>query len=115
MTSVKEQWLNDIPYQFQGAQNIGILISAFSKQLDELWQVFEDLTVKTTLDGAEGQQLDMLGTIIGISRQEVYALLSLNAGYKVSDDLYRNVLKFQILKNNANGTYDEILKKYLGE
>lgn len=108
--SVYSQWKNDIPCQFRDKPNLDVLIRAFSKQLEELLEVFEDLKVKTTLDGAEGQQLDMLGTIVGISRSDVYELLSLRPGYKVSDDLFRNVLKFQILKNNANGTYAEIMK-----
>lgn len=67
---IVDNWLNDLPQQFLEKKNIEALIRAFSKQLQELQQVFDDLENLTDLDTATGQNLDMVGTIIPLSRKE---------------------------------------------
>lgn len=58
MRIVIDEWMNDIPSQFQGKKNIEILINAFARQLQEVQQMFADLYEKTDLDVATGQNLD---------------------------------------------------------
>lgn len=108
--SIKEMWLNDIPCQFRDSPNINGIITAFSKQLDELEAVFNDLIYKVDLDTAEGRNLDMLGDIVNIKRQEAYELVEMTNAEVLDDTVYRNVLRFKALKNNSPGTYSDIMK-----
>ena len=67
---IVDSWLNDLPQQFLEKKNIEALIPAFSKQLQEIEDVFDNLKNLTDLDTAAGQNLDMVGTIIPLSRKE---------------------------------------------
>ena len=67
---VLDNWLNDIPYQFQNKKNIEVLIKAFSRQLSELEDVFISLNLNTDILSAKGKNLDMIGDIINLSRIE---------------------------------------------
>lgn len=107
---IAEKWVNDIPSQFQESTNILAIIGALSTQLDEVEQVSNDLIEKTDIDTAVGRQLDMLGTIVNISRQDAYKLVELTSAEILDDTTYRNVLRFQALKNNSPGTYADIMK-----
>ena len=69
---IVDNWLNDLPQQFLEKKNIEALIRAFSKQLQELQQVFDDLENLTDLDTATGQNLDMVGTIIPLRKKPGY-------------------------------------------
>lgn len=66
---IVDSWLNDLPQQFLEKKNIEALIRAFSKQLQEIEDVFDNLKNLTDLDTAAGQNLDMVGTIIPLSRK----------------------------------------------
>ena len=50
MEGLYEDWILDLPQQFQGKNNIDVLIRAFSRQLDEIKKVFEDLNSLTDLE-----------------------------------------------------------------
>ena len=110
MSSMEKKWLADIPSQFRGQPNISAFISAFSKQLDEVTQMMTDVTWMTDLDSAEGKNLDRIGEIVNITRQEAYQLLDPNTISVIDDDIFRAVLRFKILKNNTDGTYKDIMK-----
>lgn len=51
MRTVIDEWMNDIPSQFQGKKNIEILINAFARQLQEVQQMFADLYENAMLSG----------------------------------------------------------------
>lgn len=104
------QWLKDIPFQFKEGLHNRALIKAFSRQLDELNEAIIDVIWKTDIDTAEGYQLDMIGDIVNITRQEAYQLLDPDYITDVDDEIFRAVLKFKVLKNNTDGTYDDIVK-----
>ena len=108
--SLVEEWKNEIPCQFQGGSNLNAVIDAVGAQLTELETVFSDLIEKTDVKYATGKNLDMVGDIVGISRNDAYNLLELTQTDELDDTSYRNVLYFQILKNNADGTYEDIMK-----
>ena len=71
---IVDNWLNDLPQQFLEKKNIEAMIRAFSKQLQQVQDVFEELTNCTDLDAAIGKNLDMVGTIIPLSRKEAAML-----------------------------------------
>ena len=108
--SMYDQWVADIPAQFQGKQRLDAFIRIMSTQLDELFQMLDDVETKTTLEGAEGVQLDRIGEIVNISRQEALQLLNGTNVESITDEVYKAVLYFKILKNNTDCTYYDIMK-----
>lgn len=108
--TILDKWLQDLPQQFQAKRNIEILISAFAKQLQELEEVFNDLDTKTDLDTATGQNLDMVGTIIPLSRKEAGELAGIGVTDPViSDERYRQFLRYKNLVNTNKCTYYDLM------
>lgn len=105
-----EEWKKELPCQFQGKANLSAIIDAVGKQITGLETVFSDLKEKTDIRYAVGKNLDMIGDIVGITRLEAYKLLEITDIDVLDDEAYRNVLYFQILKNNSYGTYEDIMK-----
>ena len=113
---IVDTWFRDLPQQFLEKPNIEVLLSAFAKQLQEVEQVFEELNKKTDLKDAVGQNLDWIGTILSLTRKEAGELMNLGQSEPIiSDERYRQILKYQLLRNTSDGTYDDILSglKYL--
>lgn len=105
-----DEWINDIPSQFREKKNIDVLIKAFSKQLQEVQQMFVDLYRKTDLDVATGQNLDYVGTIIPLTRKEAGELAGIGATAPViSDEKYRQYLRYKMLRNTSDCTYHDIM------
>jgi hypothetical protein len=67
-------------------------------QIQELENTFFDMLDLTGLDTAEGTQLDNLGTIIGLTR-----------AVNQTDDIYRALLRVQIISNLSNGEAERII------
>lgn len=106
-----KHWLSDIPHQFLAKKNIEIFIKAFSKQLDEIYQVYQDLNLMTDIDTAVGKNLDYVGTIIPLTRKEAGEMAGIKEdGYIMSDDLYRRYLKYKKLVNTNDCTYYDMME-----
>ncbi len=111
MQMVLEEWFKDIPQQFLGKKNIEVLIRAFARQMQELLQVFDDLDTALDLEKAGGQNLDYVGTIVSLSRKEAGILAGIGVEEPViSDERYRQFLKYKVLRNTNNCTYDDIMQ-----
>lgn len=108
--SVYEKWIKHIPSQFVGKLNIDAVITAFAIQIEEVKKVNEELMSIVDIDTAFGKNLDMIGDIVNVSRKKAYTLLNAEASIEITDDMYRNVLRFQALKNNSNATYADIMR-----
>ena len=107
---IADIWLRDLPQQFIGKKNIEVLVRAFAKQLDEIWQVFGDLVGKTGIDTAMGRNLDKVGTIIPLTRKEAGELAGINVLEPViSDERYRMFLRYQLLRNTSECTYYDLI------
>jgi hypothetical protein len=72
------------------------LVRSYVDELQALDTAATDLLVLTTLDGAEGVQLDGLGQIIGLERNGL------------DDDLYQSLLRAYIRVNTSAGTIEQI-------
>lgn len=108
---ILENWLSDLPQQFQNKNNIEILIRAFSRQLEELKKVFYDLDNKTDLDNAEGKQLDFVGDIVNLSRKDAGILAGLGMSAPViPDERYRKLLTYKVLSNTSDCTYSDLME-----
>lgn len=109
--AILDNWIDDLPQQFQGKKYIEALISAFSKQIGELHEVFNELGVKTDLEGATGKNLDMVGDIVSLTRKEAGLMAGVGIDEPViSDDRYRQFLKYKILRNTNDCTYYDIMQ-----
>lgn len=108
--SAYNEWIADIPSQFRDKPNIEALIKAFSRQIDDLMEVNRQLTELVDIDTAHGVNLDMLGTVVNVTRKKAHVLLNREMEVVIDDEMYRNVLRFQALKNNSDATYADIMK-----
>lgn len=106
---ILDSWLSDIPAQFRGKEKIEILMSAFADEMDELVKVFDELKALTDIDSCVGQQLDNIGDIVSMARKDAYTYLLKSQDLVVSDEGYRNVLKYKILQNTSDCTYADIV------
>lgn len=106
---ILNEWLNDMPQQFQGKAKIQILVSAFSRQLDELNKVFNDINTKTTLEAAVGQNLDYVGNIATMTRKDAHVVLRKGYNAEITDDVYRKVILWKLIKNTCDCTYEDIM------
>ena len=108
---ILENWLSDLPQQFQNKKNIEILIRAFSRQLEEVKKVFDDLDNKTDLENAEGKQLDHVGGIVHLSRKDAGLLTGLGIDEPViEDERYRKLLTYKVLSNTSDCTYNDLME-----
>lgn len=111
--SVKKDWIGDLPNQFQHKEKIEILISAFAKQMQELISVFSKVDKLTDLESSFGKNLDYLGDIASVSRKSAYKILKKEKDFVVSDEEYKKIIKYKVLKNNSECTYDDIMQSIL--
>ncbi len=108
---ILNSWIDDLPQQFQGKQHIEALISAFSRQLEELHGVFKQLDTETDLESAVGKNLDMVGDIVSLTRKEAGLLMGIGMEEPViSDDRYRKLLRYKVLRDTSDCTYNDIMQ-----
>jgi hypothetical protein len=84
------QYIKDKP-------NFRAFISAFTAQFDTLESMFADLKTAFAIDTAVGDQLDVVGRIVGQPRDGR------------TDALYRPALYARIIVNKSSGTIEELL------
>lgn len=78
------------------SNNLEKLVESYVPEAQALDTAATELLALTTLDGAEGIQLDGLGQIIGIARQGL------------TDELYRSLLRAYIRINTSGGTIEQL-------
>ena len=107
---IADLWLRDIPQQFLCKPKIEVLIRAFARQLQEVEQAFLDIKNKTDLDTAFGKNLDaVVGGIVGLSRKDATAMDVISGGAEMTDERYRQFLKYKILQNTRECTYWDLM------
>ena len=89
-----------------------MVIRAFSRQIDELLQVFDDLNEQTTLETATGQSLKYIGDILSMSIKDAQAVVRVAKEQEITDETYRKVLKYKAIKNNCDCTYYDIMDSF---
>lgn len=88
--------VNRLPQQFRKPK-IEALVRIFCAPMAALEQAFIDLLTKRTVETAEGEQLNVLGRIVG-QRQ-----------VNVTDTTYRSLIRARIRANKSSGMGDQIL------
>lgn len=94
----------DLPQQFRDKTRIKVLVQAFDEEIAELEKAMRSLTTERMISSAIGKQLDMIGSIVNLSRTEAMAFY----GVEATDDVYRTMLKYKIIANTNRCTVSEL-------
>lgn len=81
----------------KGKENVEAFLTAIKEEVDEVTTAFEQLLEDRQLDNAFGEQLDLIGRILGQTRE----------GYTLDDD-YRKLLKARVKINKSSGTAEDL-------
>ena len=106
-----EEMERKLPEQFKGKKNISVFLKAVADELEELRETQKGLLEKTSFGSATGVNLDGVGEIVVLSREDARRLLS-GASDLLTDDYYRNMLRHKAAKNISACTSDEIIALY---
>jgi len=107
---------SDLPSQFRGKVRIKGLLRVIAHQLEEVRTFLAELNIDRTVDTAIGTQLDGIGDIVCLTRQEAIELS--DTATAMDDETYRKWLKYKIAINTSNGTYTDLMsaiKMLIGE
>jgi hypothetical protein len=96
-TTVVADTLANLFVQFQGAPILNAIVASHAVQLQEIETMFVSLIVDMALPNAIGEQLDLIGRIVGEGRKGR------------SDDDYRVALGARIIINRSNGSVEDII------
>lgn len=103
----------DLVEQFKGKANIEALADVLASELQEVFDFYEQLRTERDLHSAVGRQLDGVGDIAVLSRQEAGKLAAYaGRGHSTDDETYRKYLVYKVLKNTCDCTYPEIIKAF---
>ena len=94
----------DLPQQFKDKPRIEALVHAFDEEIAELEKTIRSLTTNRTLSSASSKQLDMIGSIVNLSRIDAMEL----SGVEATDEIYRTLLKYKIIANTNRCTISEL-------
>lgn len=99
--------------QFRGQPNIQVLHDVLAKQLQDVYDFFMQLKLNRWIHDAVGKQLDGVGDIVVLSREEASAFAkAAGLGDASDDEVYRKYLYYKVLKNTNNCTYPELIKAF---
>lgn len=97
---VVETGIGRMVWELQTGENHVKLLTLFLKQLQEVEDTFFQILDAGNIDLAEGVQLDLIGYILGVTRGNL------------SDEEFRETLKFQVIVNTADSTYESIYNAF---
>lgn len=89
--------LSKLLAQFQGLPRYTAFVTALLKQIQKLEDVLWDLYLGDWIDTAEGARLDVLGRLVGETRQGV------------DDDIYRAFIRARVRANRCTGLLPELV------
>lgn len=107
MTGILERMEEKLPEQFKGKRNLGVILSAVADEMEELERAFRQLVILRTIDEAQGVNLDGIGSIVVLDREEAREMLA-HAGDRLTDELYRVFLRYKALKNVHTCNYEQM-------
>lgn len=101
-------YLNRITSEHKVRPKFMALVEARLKPFVELFELLEEIDKAFDLDTAEGNQLDIIGQYVGVSR--LLDFQPNNAEPLLPDSCYRMLLKARISLNNWDGSIEGIKK-----
>lgn len=98
---------NDLLQQFKGKEKIEALLEVIGNQFDQILSFYESLNLNRALSTAQGAQLDRIGEILVLSREDASKLF--NKTEAIDDDIYRRLLIYKTIMNFGSATYYDIM------
>lgn len=99
---------NDLLEQFKEKPRIEALNRVIAKELQAVFDAAAQVVTETTLEKAVGVNLDMIGSIVQLSRRQAEKYL--DDGEELDDEKYRTLLKYKIAYNTADGSFESIIR-----
>lgn len=97
---VIETGVSRMMWELQTGENHVKFLTLFLKQIQEVEDTFFQILDAGNIDLAEGVQLDLIGYILGVTRNGM------------DDSTFRDYLKFQVIVNTADTTYESIYNAF---
>ena len=104
-----DEWKQLTLSQFWGKRILGGIMRAICEELQEVYEIQQQLRTLTNIDTQEGVNLDHIGDIVCVSREDAQEILLKDESFEMTDELYRNVLKFMIALHGSSATYYDII------
>lgn len=102
MADSNKPYLELITSEFATKYKYNQYVEAFLKMLSPTWDNLDSFQSLFNLDAAAGEQLDVLGQLVGIGR--TLPISNPNIEPILNDDTYRTVIKAKIMSNRWDGT-----------
>lgn len=99
---MNDKYLSLITSQYKGKPNFQSFLLSFLNKADDLWNCADTITQAFDIDNAEGAQLDILGEILGLSRQLNFQ--PQNGPSTMTDEYYRLCLQCRVIYNSWDGS-----------
>ena len=109
MMNMYEEWKELTLSQFWDKKILGAIILAISEELQEVYEIQQQIRTLTDLDLQQGVNLDHNGDIVCTSREDAQEILLKDESFEMTDELYRKVLKFMISLHSSSATYYDII------
>lgn len=104
---------NELVEQFKGKEKIEALVEVIGIELQQVFLFFQQLRDERSINEAIGAQLDGVGVISEMTRDDVSQYVSeFITGEDVDDNTYRRYIIWKILKNTCDCTYPDIIKSF---
>lgn len=104
-----DEWKKLTLSQFWSKKILNGIIRSISEELQEVYDIQQQLRSLTNIDVQQGVNLDNIGDIVCVSREKAQEILLKDEQFEMTDDLYRNVLKFMIALHGSSATYYDII------
>lgn len=103
-----QRYLDEIESQHQGSPKYMATLTALLEKVDAAHQVMKDMPAAFDLSTAVGNQLDILGQIVGVDRR--HSLIDIpGASELLDDESFRRASKAKSIQNQWNGTNERIV------
>lgn len=100
--AVVQEYIDLVTSEHYNKPNFIAYLTAFLEKLQSVTELYDSFDILFNLENAVGDQLDIIGNIVGISRN--LPVEEENIPDTLDDDLYRYVIKSRIYFNHWNGT-----------
>ena len=107
MNDYVQSLINDLPQQFKEKERIEQLYQVIGAQMQEIAAFYMQLMTQRFISTAEGVQLDRIGEIVVLTREE--ARIASGSDRTLTDDEYRRLLVYKTTRNYGNATYQDIV------
>lgn len=100
--------ISESPFTEEKTSTIDGFLAAFADRCEELALRFAELPILNNIDACTGEQLDRIGQLIGLTRQEAGKLIG-SRELADTDEVYRLVIKYKAYINSCDCTPNDVI------